>query len=90
MPVYKLIITEKPSAARAIAAALGANVRGDGCIHGGGFIVSWCCGISIISINSLRLFLNDIEHMVRGLVANYTPVAEASVLPPSANARPRD
>ncbi len=87
MPLYKLIITEKPSAARAIAAALGANVRGDGCIHGGGFIVSWCCGISI---NSLRLFLNDIEHMVRGLVANYTPVADASVLPPSANARPRD
>ena len=44
MPLYKLIITEKPSAARAIAAALGANVRGDGCIHGGGLIVSWCCG----------------------------------------------
>ena len=87
MPLYKLIITEKPSAARAIASALGANVRGDGCIHGGGLIASWCCGISI---NSLRLFLNDIEHMVRGLVANYTPVAEASVLPPSANARPRD
>ena len=44
MPLYKLIITEKPSAARAIASALGANVRGDGCIHGGGPIVSWCCG----------------------------------------------
>ena len=87
MNTQTLIITEKPSVARAIAAALGANVRGDGCIHGGNLIVSWCCGISI---NSLRLFLNDIEHMVRGLVANYTPVAEASVLPPSANARPRD
>ena len=42
--MYKLIITEKPSVARAIAAALGANVRGDGCIHGGGLIVSWCYG----------------------------------------------
>ena len=42
--MYKLIITEKPSAARAIAAALGANVRGDGLIHGGGLIVSWCYG----------------------------------------------
>ena len=42
--MYKLIITEKPAAARAIASALGANVRGDGCIHGGGLIVSWCCG----------------------------------------------
>lgn len=27
--------TEKPSVARAIAAALGANVRGESCIHGG-------------------------------------------------------
>ena len=44
MPLYKLIITEKPSAARAIASALGANVRGDGCIHGGGLIVLWCYG----------------------------------------------
>ena len=39
-----LIITEKPSVARAIAFALGANVRGDGCIHGNGLIVSWCYG----------------------------------------------
>ena len=44
MSTKTLIITEKPSAARAIAEALGANVRGDGCIHGGGLIVSWCCG----------------------------------------------
>ena len=44
MNTKTLIITEKPSAARAIAAALGANVRGDGCIHGGGLIVSWCYG----------------------------------------------
>ena len=44
MNTQTLIITEKPSVARAIAAALGANVRGDGCIHGGGLIVSWCYG----------------------------------------------
>ena len=44
MNTQTLIITEKPSVARAIAAALGANVRGDGCIHGNGLIVSWCCG----------------------------------------------
>ena len=42
--MYKLIITEKPSVASAISAALGSNVRGDGCIHGGGLIVSWCYG----------------------------------------------
>ena len=44
MNTKTLIITEKPSVARAIAAALGANVRGDGCIHGGSLIVSWCAG----------------------------------------------
>ena len=44
MNTQTLIITEKPSVARAIAAALGANVRGDGCIHGNDLIVSWCCG----------------------------------------------
>ncbi len=44
MNTKTLIITEKPSVARAIAAALGANVRGDGCIHGGDLVVSWCAG----------------------------------------------
>ena len=44
MNTQTLIITEKPSVARAIAFALGANVRGDGCIHGNGLIVSWCNG----------------------------------------------
>ena len=44
MNTQTLIITEKPSVARAIAAALGANVRGDGCIHVNNLIVSWCCG----------------------------------------------
>ena len=44
MNTQTLIITEKPSVARAIAAALGANVRGDGCIHGNNLIVSWCYG----------------------------------------------
>ena len=44
MNTQTLIITEKPSVARAIAFALGANVRGDGCIHGNGLIVSWCYG----------------------------------------------
>ena len=32
------------------------------------------------------LFLNDIEHMVRGLVAAYQPVAEASALFPTGRA----
>ena len=44
MNTQTLIITEKPSVASAISAALGANVRGDGCIHGGNLIISGCYG----------------------------------------------
>lgn len=44
MNTKTLIITEKPSVASAISAALGANVRGDRCIHGGNLIISWCHG----------------------------------------------
>ena len=40
----KLVICEKPSVAQAIAAVLGARERGDGCIRGNGWIVTWCVG----------------------------------------------
>ncbi len=40
----RLVIAEKPSVAQAIAAVLGARERGDGCIRGNGWIVSWCVG----------------------------------------------
>ena len=42
--MYKLIVTEKPSVARSIAAALNAGKRGNGCIEGNGYIISWCAG----------------------------------------------
>jgi len=42
--VYKLIITEKPSVAQSIAAALGIKNRKDGYIEGNGWIISWCLG----------------------------------------------
>ena len=40
----KLVITEKPSVARSIAAVLGAKEKKDGYLEGGGFLVSWCVG----------------------------------------------
>lgn len=40
----KLIITEKPSVAKAIASALGAASRADGFYEGNGLIISWCLG----------------------------------------------
>lgn len=40
----RLVIAEKPSVAQAIAVVLGAKERGDGCICGNGWIVSWCVG----------------------------------------------
>lgn len=40
----KLIVTEKPSVAQAIAAALGVKGRKNGYIDGNGYIISWCFG----------------------------------------------
>ncbi|MBQ6846880.1 MAG: type IA DNA topoisomerase, partial [Oscillospiraceae bacterium] len=50
----KLIIAEKPSLARNIASSIGATKRGDGCLFGDEYIVTWVFG---------HLFsLADIEH----------------------------
>ena len=40
----QLVITEKPSVARAIATALSAKEGKDGYIEGNGYIISWCVG----------------------------------------------
>src|SRR5215210_7274649 len=40
----RLIVTEKPSMGRDVAAALGATRRGAGCIEGATDIVTWCIG----------------------------------------------
>jgi DNA topoisomerase III len=40
----KLVIAEKPSMARDIAAALGAAKRGEGFIEGAGYVVTWAVG----------------------------------------------
>lgn len=41
---YTLVIAEKPSVAKSIAAVLGARGRKDGYLEGGGYLVSWCVG----------------------------------------------
>ncbi len=38
------MVAEKPSVARDIAKVLGANRKGDGYLHGGGYIVTWAIG----------------------------------------------
>ena len=40
----KLVIAEKPSVAKSLAAVLGAATRQDGYLEGGGWLVSWCLG----------------------------------------------
>ena len=40
----KLVITEKPSVARSIAAVIGATDRQEGYLQGNGYLVSWCIG----------------------------------------------
>ncbi|MBP1548066.1 MAG: DNA topoisomerase 3 [Oscillospiraceae bacterium] len=44
MASHKLVIAEKPSVAQTIAKVLGATKKGDGCVTGNGYIVSWCVG----------------------------------------------
>ncbi len=44
MPEIVAVIAEKPSVARDIAKVLGANQKGDGYLHGGGYIVTWAIG----------------------------------------------
>lgn len=39
-----LVITEKPSAAKSIADALGISQKKKGCFEGGGYTVAWCIG----------------------------------------------
>lgn len=39
-----LVVAEKPSVARDIARVLGANTRGEGCLSGGKYLVSWAIG----------------------------------------------
>ena len=38
------VIAEKPSVARDIAKTLGASLRGDGYLHGNGYVVTWAVG----------------------------------------------
>lgn len=40
----RLVIAEKPSVAKSLAAVLGATTRRDGYLEGGGWLVSWCLG----------------------------------------------
>ncbi len=40
----RLVITEKPSVARSIAAVIGATDRQEGYLQGNGYLVSWCIG----------------------------------------------
>nr|WP_325259644.1 DNA topoisomerase 3 [uncultured Oscillibacter sp.] len=44
MILIQLVITEKPSVARAIAQVLGASEKRDGYLEGSGWLVSWCIG----------------------------------------------
>ena len=42
------VVTEKPSVARDIAAVLGARTRGDGCLRGNGYVVTWAIGHLVV------------------------------------------
>ena len=41
---FQLVIAEKPSVARSIAAVIGATEKQNGYWQGSGYLVSWCIG----------------------------------------------
>ena len=45
MTQYKLVIAEKPSVAKSIAAVLKATNRKDGYLEGGGFLLYWSVAV---------------------------------------------
>ena len=50
------VIAEKPSVARDIAKVVGATQKGDGYLHGGGYIVTWAIGhlVSLAQPHEIR------------------------------------
>ena len=42
--MHTLVVAEKPSVARDIARVLGARDRGESCLVGGGYVVTWALG----------------------------------------------
>ena len=45
-----VVVAEKPSVARDIARVLGASGKGNGLLHGNGYVVTWALGLSLIHI----------------------------------------
>src|SRR5262249_10227450 len=43
-PMTIAVVAEKPAVARDLARVLGAQQRGDGYLHGGGYVVTWAIG----------------------------------------------
>ena len=52
---YRLVVCEKPSVARSIAAVLGAGRREDGFLSGGGYLVSCTARTRKMRITSLKM-----------------------------------
>ena len=52
-----VIVAEKPSVGRDIARVLGASQRGDGCLMGKGYIVTWALGhlVSLMEPDELEI-----------------------------------
>ena len=58
----QLVIAEKPSVARSIAAVIGATEKQNGYWQGGGYLVSWCIGhlVSFAAVSYTHLTLPTI------------------------------
>ena len=60
---FQLVIAEKPSVARSIAAVIGATEKQTGYWQGGGYLVSWCIG-HLVSFARLFVLLNNYDQLL--------------------------
>ena len=65
----ELIIAEKPSVGKAIAAVVGANSRQDGYLQGEDYLVSWCIGHLVELATSDELFAHPLHPYTRSLLS---------------------
>ena len=73
------VLAEKPSVARDIARVLGATGRGDGYLHGNGYVVTWALGHLVAlaqphEINPEWLgYIEDLEERIQRVQEGWEP-----------------
>ena len=72
------VLAEKPSVARDIAKVLGATTKGDGYLHGNGYVVTWAIG-HLASLAQPHEIRSGVEGLAARIAADAAAVVAAGV-----------